>query len=61
MAKNISITVDGDIMKIEIDLAKDFGKSKSGKTLVVASSEGNVPVPDHPNMRLGINVYKYSS
>jgi hypothetical protein len=59
--KNITISVDGEIMKIEIDLAKDFGKSKSGKTLVVASSEGNVPVPDHPNMRLGINVYKYSS
>jgi hypothetical protein len=57
--KNITIKVDGEIMKIEIDLAQDFGKSKSGKTLVVASSEGNVPVPDHPNMRLGINVYKY--
>jgi hypothetical protein len=60
MAKNIDISVNGDILRIEIDLAKDFGKSKSGKTLVVASSEGNVPVPDHPNMRLGINVYKYS-
>jgi len=59
MAKNIEIKVEGEILKIEIDLAKDFGKSKSGKTLVVASSEGNIPVPDHPNMRLGINVYKY--
>ena len=60
MSKNVEISVNGDILRIEIDLAKDFGKSKSGKTLVVASSEGNVPVPDHPNMRLGINVYKYS-
>ena len=57
--KNVNIKVEGEILKIEIDLATDFGKSKSGKTLVVASSEGNVPVPDHPNMRLGINVYKY--
>jgi hypothetical protein len=57
--KNVSISVDGEILKIEIDLSKDLGKSKSGKTLVVASSEGNVVVPDHPNMRLGINVYKY--
>jgi hypothetical protein len=60
MSKNVEISVNGDILRIEIDLAKDFGKSKSGKTLVVASSEGNVPVPDHPNMRLGINVYKYT-
>jgi len=59
MAKNIEISVEGEILKIEIDLSKDFGKSKSGKTLVVASSEGNIPVPDHQNMRLGINVYKY--
>ncbi len=51
--------VEGEILKIEIDLAKDFGPSKSGKTVVVASSEGNVPVPEHTNMRLGINVYKY--
>jgi hypothetical protein len=57
--KNVNITVDNEIMKIEIDLKQDFGKSKSGKTLVVATSEGNVQVPDHPNMRLGINVYKY--
>ncbi len=57
--KNITLSVDGDILKIEVDISKDFGKSKSGKTTVVASSEGNVQVPDHPNMRLGINVYKY--
>ncbi len=57
--KNISLKVEGEILKIEIDLAKDFGASKSGKTVVVASSEGNVPVPEHTNMRLGINVYKY--
>ena len=57
--KNIKMSLDGDILKLEIDIAKDFGSSKSGKTNVVASTEGNMPVPNHPNIRIGVNVYKY--
>ncbi len=51
--------LDGEILKLEIDLSKDYGKSKSGKTKVVASTEGNMPVPEHTNMRIGVNIYKY--
>ncbi|HOX28288.1 MAG TPA: hypothetical protein PLQ76_03940 [bacterium] len=58
--KNIEMKVEGDILKIEIDLSKDHGPSKSGKTISVASTEGNVPVPDHSNMRIGVNIYKYA-
>jgi len=40
--KNVEMTVEGETLTIKVDLSKDFGKSKSGKTIIVASTEGNV-------------------
>jgi hypothetical protein len=56
--KNVEMTVEGDILIIKVDLSKDFGPSKSGKTLIVASTEGNAPVPERRE-RIGLNVYRY--
>lgn len=50
--------VDGETLTITIDLSKDFGASSSGKTIIVASSEGNVTVPGRAE-KVGINVYRY--
>ncbi len=55
--KNVSMAVEGDILTIEIDLSKDFGPSKSGKTTIVASTEGNKSVPGRTE-KIGLNVYK---
>lgn len=52
------MTREGDILTVKIDLSKNFGPSASGKTLTVASTEGNVLVPDEQSMNIGINVYK---
>jgi hypothetical protein len=59
--KNVETSVDGDILTIKVDLSKDFGASKSGKTIVIASTEGNVSVPGNESTKLGLNVYKYPS
>lgn len=58
--KNVQMTVDKGILTIKIDLAKDYGPSKSGKTIIVATTEGNAQVPGAPNdsIRVGLNVYK---
>ena len=56
--KNAEMTVDGDTLIIKIDLSKDFGPSKSGKTIIVASTEGNATVPGREE-RVGLNVYRY--
>ena len=40
MAKNVQLNWDDDILTIVIDTKQDFGKSSSGKSNVVASSEG---------------------
>jgi len=55
--KNIAIKVVKNIMTITVDLKKEFGPSKSGKTIIIGSTEGNQTVA--PNVVLGMNVYKY--
>ena len=56
--KNVEMTVEGDTLVIKVDLTKDFGQSKSGKTIIVASTEGNATVPGR-NEKIGLNVYRY--
>ena len=53
---NIEMKKDGDILTITIDLSKEHGPSKSGKTIVIASTRGNVDVGG--GVKLGINCYK---
>jgi len=55
--KNIKMSVNSDILTIEIDLKKDFGQSKSGKSIIVASTQGNTSVPD-TDFKIGINCFK---
>jgi hypothetical protein len=57
--KNVNLTVspDGKTATIVLDLTKDFGKSKSGKSTTVASTEGNLTIPG-TDVKLGINAYR---
>jgi hypothetical protein len=43
---------------IKVDLSKEFGPSSSGKTIIIASTEGNVPVDGAEEIKVGLNVYK---
>jgi hypothetical protein len=54
--KNLEFKVEGSILTVKIDLTKTFGASKTGKSIIIASSEGNQPVA--PGVVAGINVYK---
>jgi len=56
--KNVEMSVDGNILTIKVDLTKDFGPSTSGKTIIIASSEGNQSVPGKEAVKIGLNVYK---
>ena len=55
--KNVEMSVEGNVLVIRVDLTKEFGPSSSGKTTIVASTEGNVSVPDREE-KVGLNVYK---
>ncbi|MFW0861894.1 MAG: hypothetical protein AAGT88_07415 [Dethiobacter sp.] len=56
--KNVEMKIDGNILTIAVDLTKDFGLSSSGKTVIIASTEGNANVPGHDAIKVGLNVYK---
>jgi len=56
--KNVDMTVEGNMLTIKVDLTKEFGPSSSGKTIIIASTEGNVSVPEHEQAKVGLNVYK---
>lgn len=55
--KNVEMFVEGDILTVKVDLTKEFGLSSSGKTIIIASSEGNQTIPEREE-KIGINVYK---
>jgi len=44
--KNVEMKVEGNILTIKVDLTKEFGPSSSGKTIIIASTEGNVAIPE---------------
>jgi hypothetical protein len=55
--KNVEMTVEGTMLTIRVDLSKEFGPSASGKTIIIASTEGNVTIPDRAE-KVGLNVYR---
>ena len=58
--KNVEMTLEGNILTMKVDISKDFGPSKSGKSITIGSSEGNVSVPGAETVKVGLNVYKSS-
>ena len=57
--KNVDFKTDGSKLVITIDTSKEFGKSKTGKTTIIASTEGNQPIAVGSKVvTLGLNVYR---
>jgi hypothetical protein len=56
IGQNIEYALDGKILTLTIDISKEFGPSSSGKTIMIASTQGNKDVGD---VKIGVNVYKY--
>ncbi|MHB1952349.1 MAG: hypothetical protein ACYCOU_01255 [Sulfobacillus sp.] len=54
---NVKTEINGDILTITVDLSKRHGRSKSGKTTIIASTEGNVRVAEGSPVVMGLNVY----
>jgi hypothetical protein len=56
--KNCDMKLTGNILTITVDVSKDFGKSSSGKSVIIASTEVNVSVPEKEDIKIGLNIYK---
>lgn len=55
--KNVATALKGNILTITVDLAKTFGPSSSGKTIIIASTEGNQTIEGRSEV-IGLNIYK---
>jgi len=56
--KNVDMKVSGNLLTITVDLSKEFGLSSSGKSKIIASTEGNVSVPEKEEIKIGLNIYR---
>ncbi|MBN2497982.1 MAG: hypothetical protein JXR96_25535 [Deltaproteobacteria bacterium] len=58
--KNVEMQLQGNKLVITVDLTKEYGPSSSGKSIIIASSEGNQSVPgrEEDGIKVGLNVYK---
>ena len=56
VGENITYSLRGSKLILEIDISKDCGESNSGKSLMVASSKGNKKIA---GLMLGLNCYRY--
>ena len=56
--KNVQLNVEGNKLVIVVDLSQELGISSSGKSITVASTEGNVAVPGREDIKIGLNIYK---
>lgn len=57
LGTGINVEVKGNIVTLSFDVTERHGMSSSGKTEIVASTSGNVRIPGHENVFLGLNAY----
>lgn len=58
IGKNVLYKVDGKKLLIEIDLTAEQEESKSGKSMIIASTRGNKRVLKDKEVFLGLNLYE---
>jgi hypothetical protein len=56
--QNVKLTVEGHVLRIEVDLRQEQGPSSSGKTIIIATTSGNAPVAGQAGVLVGLNVFK---
>lgn len=54
--QNMKTEINADQLRIEVDLSQEFGKSKSEKNMIIASSRGAVALES--GAKLNLNVYR---
>jgi len=55
--QNVEIKKANNLLTITVDLSKNSGPSKSGKSIVIASTLGNTLIDPEKKIYLGLNVY----
>lgn len=58
IGRNILYKIEDDKLFIEIDMTAEKIPSKSGKSMIIASSHGNKRVIQNQDIFLGLNLYE---
>src|SRR5256885_16802326 len=56
--QNVEFEIEGDQLVIRVDLSQELGVSSSGKSVIIATTGGNVAVPGWEAVKGGLNVYR---
>jgi hypothetical protein len=56
--QNVTFEVQGGQLVIVVDLSHELGESASGKSIIIATTGGNVSVPGYEDVKVGLNVYR---
>jgi hypothetical protein len=56
--ENVEYELKDNILIFKFDISKEFGKSSTGKTIIVANSHGGKRIPD-TELSFGLFAYKY--
>lgn len=56
IGRNITYAIEENKLTLVIDLGKTLGDSRSGKTILIASSGGNVEI--QKDVKIGVNCYR---
>ena len=59
IGENVDYKIEKDTLTIIIDLTREFGESKSGKSIIIASTRGNKKVNyKDEKIAIAVNIYK---
>ena len=58
IGKNVLFKIEDNKLIVEMDLTADQEESKSGKSMIIASTRGNKRVIKGKDIMLGLNLYE---
>jgi hypothetical protein len=56
--QNVVFSVENGHLLIDVDLSQELGTSASGRSIIIATTGGNVGVPGYEEVKVGLNVYR---
>jgi len=59
--QNVRFEFEGGELVIRVDLGLELGESASGKSIIVATTGGNIPLPGSEEIKIGLNVFRPQS
>jgi hypothetical protein len=59
VGKNVAIEVSGSMAHVAVDMAKDQGASKTGKSVIIGTTGGkHIEVPGNPGVFFTLTMYR---